>query len=76
MTMSDIKLPRLPERVPAKLNVTLSPELKCALDEYAALYASTYGQEEPVAELVPAMLTAFLDSDRTFQRVRNARAKA
>ncbi|KFG91691.1 hypothetical protein BV98_000548 [Sphingobium herbicidovorans NBRC 16415] len=28
--------------------------------------------EEPVVELIPAMLTAFLDSDRNFIRARHA----
>ena len=29
----------------------------------AARYATTYGAEEPIAELIPAMLAAFLDSE-------------
>jgi hypothetical protein len=40
------------------------------LQEYAALYAESYGREEPIAELIPAMLTAFLESDRGFARSR------
>jgi len=38
------------------------------LQQYAELYAAAYGREEPIAELVPAMLAAFLESDRTFIR--------
>jgi hypothetical protein len=34
---------------------------------YAAFYADSYGHEEPVAELVPAILASFLDGDRAFQ---------
>jgi len=29
-----------------------------------------YGREEPVTDLIPAMLTSFLESDRTFARAR------
>jgi len=34
----------------------------------AAAYEHTYGVAEPLAELIPAMLAAFLDSDRAFAR--------
>lgn len=70
--MADLKLARLPDRTAIKLTVNILPELHARLDAYAALYAETYGAAEPVAELVPAMLSAFLDSDRTFARARSA----
>jgi hypothetical protein len=41
-----------------------------ALDEYAALYARSYGTEEPVAELVPFMLESFLKADAGFRKGR------
>src|SRR5579859_7407216 len=34
----------------------------------AAVYAEEYGSEEPVTELIPAMLTAFIESDRAFAK--------
>lgn len=68
--MADLKLPQLPDRNPVKLNISVMPDLHQALTEYAALYASTYGRDEPVVELIPAMLAAFLDSDRSFTRNR------
>lgn len=68
--MADLKLGRLPDRTPIKLVVMLSPELHRALGEYAALYASIYGQEESVVDLIPAMLSVFLESDRAFVRGR------
>ena len=46
------------------------PDLHQALNDYAALCASTYGRDEPIAELIPAMLAAFLESDRSFTRGR------
>lgn len=65
-SMTDLKLPKLPDRTPIKLALVVMPELNDRLAAYAALYAKTYGAEEPVAELVPAMLGSFLDSDREF----------
>ena len=68
--MAGLKLAKLPERTPVKLTVNVAPELHAALVTYAELYAETYGGEEPVAELVPAMLASFLESDREFARRR------
>jgi len=68
--MVEIKLGRLPDRTPVKLAITITPDLQGALNDYAAIYAQAYGREEPVAELIPAMLTAFLESDRNFARAR------
>lgn len=66
--MSQIRLSKLPDRTPVKLAISVGPDLFQRLQDYAAAYAQSYGVEEPVAELVPAMLTAFLDSDRQFSR--------
>jgi len=73
--MADLKLGRLPDRTPVKLNITVLPDLHQALADYAALYAQTYGRDEPVSELIPAMLAAFLESDRSFVRNRDARLR-
>jgi len=69
--MADIKLPQLPDRTPMKLVISVMPDLLQALNEYAALYAKTYGRDEPVVELIPAMLVAFLESDKSFARIRS-----
>ena len=68
--MPDLKLAKLPDRTPVKLTIHLSPELNRALGEYACAYQDAYGEEEAVVDLVPAMLQAFLASDRTFARKR------
>ena len=70
--MADLKLAKLPDRTPVKLAITITPDLQNALRDYAAIYAQAYGIEEPVVELIPAMLTAFLDSDRNFIKSRDA----
>jgi len=66
--MADLKLARLPDRTPIKMAIVVLPDLHLRLQAYAARYAEAYGVEEPVAELVPAMLAAFLDSDRANSR--------
>jgi hypothetical protein len=73
--MPEIKLAKLPDRTPVKLSITITPDLRAALQTYAVVYAETYGVEEPIAELVPAMLASFLESDRSFVRQRDARQR-
>lgn len=70
--MVDLKLARLPDRTPIKVGIVVLPELHDRLSAYAAAYAATYGANEPVAELIPAMLAAFLDSDREFLKFEKA----
>lgn len=69
--MADIRLRQLPERTPIKLTISLMPDLHARIGEYAAFYREQYGRDEPVAELIPAMLAAFLESDRAFMRLRS-----
>lgn len=69
--MVDLRLPRLPDRTPVKVGIQVTPQLFADLTRYAALYKETYGQEEAVADLIPSMLTAFLDSDRAFAKARS-----
>ena len=68
--MPDLKLAKLPDRTPVKLNLVLAPHLAADLNAYAELYRERYGSDEPLAELVPAMLSAFLESDKQFKRPR------
>lgn len=68
-----LKLGKLPDRTPAKIAITLSPELNGALNDYAAIYRDAYGETASVADLVPFMLEAFLASDKAFAKARKAR---
>lgn len=68
--MPDLKLAKLPDREPIKLAITLNPDLKRLIDDYAAVYEATYGQAESAATLIPAMLASFLESDRAFLQAR------
>lgn len=70
--MPELKLAKLPDRTPIKLAITVTPDLHQMLQQYATLYAEAYGREEAITELVPAMLVAFLESDRGFSKARKA----
>lgn len=69
--MPELKLARLPDRTPTKLTIIVTPDLHQMLQQYASLYAATYGREESVVGLIPAMLAAFIESDRNFVRSRS-----
>lgn len=71
--MADLKLGKLPDRMPVKLAISILPDLNQALAEYAQLYSEIYGSEESVSELVPYMLRSFLESDRGFIKARKKR---
>jgi hypothetical protein len=74
--MPDLKLGKLPDRSSTKITITVSSNLNAALRQYAEIYRTTYGENEPVAELIPFMLEAFLDGDREFAKARKVSATA
>ncbi|NKJ44834.1 DUF2274 domain-containing protein [Novosphingobium sp. SG720] len=69
--MADLKLPRLPDRTPVKLTISVTPDLHLALVDYATIYQQAYGDEQAIADLVPHMIAAFLASDRSFAKARD-----
>ncbi len=68
--MAGIKLGKLPDRTPVKITIAVTPDLARALGEYAEAYEAAYGKREEIADLIPAMLAGFLDSDRAFRGAR------
>lgn len=72
--MPDLKLPKLPDRTPVKITVTVGPDLNRSLQAYAELYRETYGAAESVAELIPYILESYLGSDRRFATARKEAA--
>jgi hypothetical protein len=72
--MKKVKLARLPDRVPVKMQVTLPPDLAARLRDYADLYAETYGVREEPADLVPFMLESFLRGDAGFRKAMRENA--
>lgn len=73
--MSDLKLAKLPDRIPVKIIVNVSPELNRVLQNYASLYQEAYGQQESITELIPFMLNSFLQGDRNFAKAVRKKRK-
>ena len=67
-----LRLDRLPDRTPVRMNLSVDPELASALSDYAEIYRQTYDTEEKPEVLIPAMLESFLASDAGFKRARRA----
>lgn len=65
-----LKLAKLPDRTPIKIALTVTPDLAKALGDYTAIYNRTYGDKAETTDLIPAMLDAFLTSDRAFAKSR------
>ena len=74
--MADIRLKRLPDRTPVKLVVHLTPGLHRTLSDYAGYYRDAYGEAASIPDLVPAMLDAFLATDKGFIRRDRGRQPA
>ena len=68
--MPELRLSKLPDRTPVKIGISVTPNLYAALTAYADTYQATYGSTENVAELIPYMLTAFIESDSGFRKAR------
>lgn len=62
----------LPQTIGIDTSKATLDDLHAALTEYIAVYKQTYGQDEPLVELVPYMLAAFLASDRGFAKARDS----
>ena len=68
--MPELRLSKLPDRTPVKISISVTPDLHAALTAYADAYQTAYGSAESVAELIPYMLAAFIDSDSAFRKAR------
>ena len=68
--MPELKLSKLPDRTSIRIAVSVAPDLHAALTAYADAYQAAYGNSESVAELIPYMLAAFIESDSGFRKAR------
>lgn len=65
-----LRIGKLPDLTPVKLTIILDPDTHACLEDYAAIYAESYGEKVKPAELVPSMISGFLSSDAGFRRAR------
>ena len=63
-------LAKLPNRTPVRITITVSADLNQSLCDYQELYVASYDASEKVADLIPFMLEAFLNSDKAFVKAR------
>lgn len=68
--MAPLKLGKLPDRETTRITFTASAELKVLLADYTSAYEREYGRKEAVTDLIPHMLEAFINGDRSFRKKR------
>lgn len=72
--MTELRLPKLPDRTAVKITFTASAELNHDLQEYAAAYKLLYGISESLSDLIPYMLKAFIEGDAGFRKAKRSQA--
>lgn len=70
MAPTKLKIGPLQDKTPVKLSIAADPDLHADLQDYARVYALSYGTEADVQDLIPSMLASFLASDAGFKRAR------
>ena len=65
-----LRIGKLPDLTPVKMTIHVEPEVHRMLEDYAQLYAQSYGEKITPTALVPSMLASFLASDNGFKRAR------
>jgi hypothetical protein len=64
--MNELKLRPLPKHESVRCSITIPKPLMDALELYTADFCAAYHDKTDVPALVPAMLEAFLRSDKAF----------
>ncbi len=67
--MIELKLPKIPDPTPTKMTIEILPELAGALQQHANAYEEVYGTPEAVGDLIPHMLSAFINRDYGFAQI-------
>ena len=70
-----LRIGKLPDLTPVKITVMVEPDIHRMLEDYAQLYAQSYGEKVAPAALVPSMLASFLASDNGFKKARKTLQK-
>jgi hypothetical protein len=72
MSAAKLRLGPLPNATMVKLTVTMTDELKTALERYAELHSQLHGEKADATMLIPHMLAAFIARDRVFRKQQAA----
>jgi hypothetical protein len=77
MKTGKLRLGPMPNQETTKLTISLPVPHREELEDYARVYAQTFGQTVDLASLIPHMLRVFMARDRAFQRMRtNSKRKS
>lgn len=74
-TSNKLRLGPLPRSESIKVTISLTGELKQALDDYAAAHSQVNGGTVDAATLIPHILGAFIARDRGFRAFQSAKSK-
>ncbi|MGB6229079.1 MAG: DUF2274 domain-containing protein [Litorimonas sp.] len=67
-----LRIGKLPDLTPVKMTIHVDPNTHRGLEDYARIYAQSYGETVEPSALVPTMLASFLASDAGFKRARKS----
>ena len=74
-TAPALRIGKLPDLTPVKMTIHVKPDTHRMLEDYARIYAQSYGEEIAPATLVPSMLASFLAADNGFKKARKLLAE-
>lgn len=69
-----LRLGPLPRTESVKLTISLSADLKQAIDDYAVAHSQVHGDMVDALTLIPHMLQAFIARDRGFKAIAKKRS--
>ena len=64
--MPKLRLPKQVDVSASEITISLTGDLRSALNKYAELYFNSYGESITVKDLIPAIISEFLASDGVF----------
>lgn len=70
--MPQLKLPKQVDVRASEITISLTGNLRAALNKYAELYLESYGESIATEDLIPAIVCEFLSSDAVFVPTRGS----
>lgn len=73
--MTKLRIGKIPDRTPIKINLNLPPEVHRDLLKYAEIYKQQHGSTETPQLLASQMIAAFMQNDSGFKRAKQSLAE-
>ena len=74
--MPQLKLPKQVDVQASEITISLTGDLRGALNKYAELYLESYGESITIKDLIPAIVSEFLAGDGVFVPKRGSAVAA